>query len=676
MARHWRWLRFWGGVAAVAIALPLFTTALGLSRTVPLPADSVLAQLPAARTLEDQADRQFYDRDYDRAEANYRRALDAYQVEAPESDHIADIFHNLARIYLLTERYGDALPLLEQLEAQGWTGSGLGNNLALAYFHTGNYRAAEVVLNGVLADWDAIRAGDDLGDQDRITLFEQQAHSYALMQRVLVAQGKIDAALAMAERGRARALVTQLVQSQVVQSPGQPQGNSDAPLTVAQIRAVARNQNTTLVVYAALGDGQRVLGNAVDLETDLFTWVIPPSGPITFRQTPLEPFWTGDAVRSAPASAASPLEALVGTTRQALGVASRGLGVVPTDRRVTDDLPPSNPLSMQTLYQILIEPIAAALPTHPEALVTLVPQGPLFLVPFAALPDQTGQPLIEKHTLALSPSVQTLALATETQPRRAGGLVVGNPIEMPSLPIEGQDTPANLPPLPGAEREADAIAQLLNTQALTRQAATESAVVAQMPQQPIIHLATHGLLNIDSRLNEFGLPTDANAPTATDANVFVNPGAVIVGGNVTVGGVDAAVSLARERVVRFSPPGVIALAPGNGEDGWLTAEEIAALQLQADLVVLSACDTGRGRITGDGVVGLTRAFLVAGADTVVVSLWQVPDDATATLMVAFYQRLAATGDKAQALREAMLVTKADYPDPRNWSAFVLVGEAA
>ena len=331
---------------------------------------------------------------------------------------------------------------------------------------------------------------------------------------------------------------------------------------------------------------------------------------------------------------------------------------------------------MQSLYDILIAPIAATLPTDPAALVTIIPQGPLFLVPFAALPDPNGQALVEAHTLAFSPSVQTLALAAEVQPKRAGGLVVGNPVEMPSLPIAGQPNPAQLPPLPGAEREAAAIAQLLNTQPLIRQAATEAAVVAQMPQQPIIHLATHGLLNIDSRLNEFGLPTDANAPMATDSNVFANPGAVIVGGNVTVGGVDAAVSLARERVVRFSPPGVIALAPGGGEDGWLTAEEIAALNLQADLVVLSACDTGRGRITGDGVVGLTRSFLVAGADTVVVSLWQVPDDATAALMVAFYQQLTATENKAQALRGAMLTTKAQYPDPRNWSAFVLVGEAA
>ncbi|MDA0269234.1 MAG: tetratricopeptide repeat protein, partial [Cyanobacteria bacterium] len=314
MARRWRWVRFWGTVVAIAIALPLFSSTLAFPGHFP-GEPPALAQSTAIEARYFQAEEQFYDRDYDNAEVGYQQVLDYLQANVPESEDIPEIRHNLARIYLLTDRYSDALPILEQLQSEDWTGSGLGNNLALAYFHTGNYGAAEQVLNGVLANWDAIREGDDLDDQDRVTLFEQQSHSYALMQRVLVAQGKTDVALAMAERGRARALVTRLAQDQ----------QSDEPLTVAQIRAVALAQNTTLVVYAALGDGQRVLGNAVDIETDLFTWVIPPSGPITFQQTPLAPFWSGNAaVRSAPASAASPLEALVATTRQALGVTGRG----------------------------------------------------------------------------------------------------------------------------------------------------------------------------------------------------------------------------------------------------------------------------------------------------------------------------------------------------------------
>jgi CHAT domain-containing protein len=122
-------------------------------------------------------------------------------------------------------------------------------------------------------------------------------------------------------------------------------------------------------------------------------------------------------------------------------------------------------------------------------------------------------------------------------------------------------------------------------------------------------------------------------------------------------------------------PGAIALAPGNGEDGLLTSTEILQMELQADLVVLSACDTGRGRITGDGVIGLSRSFIAAGVPSVIVSLWAVPDAPTAELMTEFYDQLAQGQTKAQALRQAMLITMQTRPDPKDWAAFTLIGNA-
>src|SRR5207237_9843489 len=95
----------------------------------------------------------------------------------------------------------------------------------------------------------------------------------------------------------------------------------------------------------------------------------------------------------------------------------------------------------------------------------------------------------------------------------------------------------------------------------------------------------------------------------------------------------------------------------------------------ANLVVLSACDTGRGRITGDGVIGLSRSLISAGAISVVVSLWSVPDDSTASLMTEFYRQLQHNADKAQALRQAMLMTMQQDPSSRDWAAFTLIGEA-
>ena len=121
----------------------------------------------------------------------------------------------------------------------------------------------------------------------------------------------------------------------------------------------------------------------------------------------------------------------------------------------------------------------------------------------------------------------------------------------------------------------------------------------------------------------------------------------------------------------------IALAPSKQDDGLLTAEEILSLKLNADLVILSACNTGRGRITGDGVIGLSRSLFIAGTPSVIVSLWSVPDSPTAELMTEFYTNLNQNKlDKAQALRQAMLKIKQQYPNkPLNWAAFTLIGEA-
>ncbi|MEB3295872.1 MAG: CHAT domain-containing protein [Synechococcales bacterium] len=126
--------------------------------------------------------------------------------------------------------------------------------------------------------------------------------------------------------------------------------------------------------------------------------------------------------------------------------------------------------------------------------------------------------------------------------------------------------------------------------------------------------------------------------------------------------------------------GAIALAPdgtGKPNDGLLTTDELLedSVQLTADLVVLSGCDTGQGRITGDGVIGLSRSFLAAGVPSVVVSLWAISDQSTTVLMTEFYRNLQTTSDKATALRQAMLTTRKQYPDPSHWAAFTLVGQS-
>ena len=282
--------------------------------------------------------------------------------------------------------------------------------------------------------------------------------------------------------------------------------------------------------------------------------------------------------------------------------------------------------NLPTLHQLLIDPIASLLPKYPNAHVIFIPQGSLFQVPFPALLDANDTYLIEKHTILTAPSIQVLALTrqqklAQKQPNSGNALVLGNPT-MPSVSPSPGEPKRQLSPLPGAEAEARAIAPLLKTQAITGAQGTKAAIVQKMPLASIIHLATHGLLD-------------------------------------DVRGLGSA----------------IALAPSGNDDGLLTAEEIFDMKLQASLVVLSACNTGEGKITGDGVIGLSRALISAGVPSVIVSLWAVPDAPTSELMKAFYQNLQNNPDKAQALRQAMLTTMKTHPNPRNWAAFTLIGEA-
>jgi CHAT domain-containing protein len=110
-------------------------------------------------------------------------------------------------------------------------------------------------------------------------------------------------------------------------------------------------------------------------------------------------------------------------------------------------------------------------------------------------------------------------------------------------------------------------------------------------------------------------------------------------------------------------------------DRWLTAADVMQLDLAGALVTLSACESGRSEIfAGDELIGLTRAFLGAGASTLVASLWLVQDEATASLMDKYYERLREGVGPAQALRAAQLAIKDEHPHPHYWAPFILVGQ--
>jgi len=669
-------------------ALSGFASSLSLKPAIaqpPLSRDQEIQIIQQANELDIKGSDALNTQRYQEAIQFYRQVETLYrQLGGKYIDEILAAQNDQARALLLLEDYQAAISLFQQVASSVKSGSfraGVNSNLGLALYEAKQFPAAERALRNAIADWEFIRSVN-LIDAEQITLFEQQAHTYRLLQKALVAQKKYDAGLELAEWSRARAL-EELLTRQIEGKPGLAQ-----PPSIAQIREIAQAQKVTLVVYAIVGKEVRVLGDEPTTETDLHIWVVQPSGQLTFRRVDLTQ--VPELARLTRQDNLPTLARLVRNSRDSIGVGSRGLvfqentAAIARASRSVAQANKDNP-DLQLLYRLLIEPIVEFLPKNPDDRVTFSPQGPLLLVPFAALQDQNGKYLIEKHTITTTPSARVLALTQTLKSQRgrvapsgpASALIVGNPV-MPSFAPSPGQPPKPLASLPGAEEEARAIAPLLNTTPLIGPAATKAAVLQRIGQSRIIHLATHGLLDIDPNLNEFGGAVDRGVRTARQSRVFITPGSVIIGPGVTIGGVPAEAALAREKVVQVAMPGLIALAPANGDTGFLSAKEIATLQLQADLVVLSACNTGRGRVTGEGVVGLSRAFIAAGAPTVVVSLWAVPDTPTATLMTTFYQTMqeqAAQGrvDKARALRQATLTTLQQYPDPMEWAAFTLVG---
>ncbi|MBE9114342.1 CHAT domain-containing protein [Lusitaniella coriacea LEGE 07157] len=613
-------------------------------------AQSSETRLEEAIQLENRAT-QLRDRgEYELAAQAYHQLLEFYQ-EIGDEEEAQTALRELAKTTLLMEDYDGAIAHFEEIIAQNGGSAPDWVNLGLAFFETGQYAQAEEILQRAIAYWETLRAQSDNNDLDKVTLFEQQAHAYRLQQKVLVAQNKTDAALEMSEWSRARSLVEQLAQNNGAVAPKFPNLN--------QIKQIAREQQATLVEYSLVGREVRVLGIEPRDETHLYIWVVQPNGNVHFRAVDLQ----SQEVES--------MRKLVEDARTTIGLAGRG-------RRGRRNRRES---SLKKLHQLLIAPIAEFLPKDPEARVTFIPEGSLFLVPFAALRDPEGQYLIQHHTLTLSPSIQLLGLTRQqAKPIPLEGekmLIVGNPT-MPSIPLENE-TLQPLEDLPGAGEEARAIASLFNTTAISGNAATEKAIRQRMSDAAILHFATHGLLDFDADLNAFGEALDPTLPTARESRVYATPGSIIVGDNVFIGGVPANIAFSREKIARVAMPGLLAFAPDpalDSEDGngFLSAKEITPLNLNAQLAVLSACDTGRGRITGDGVIGLSRAFIAAGVPRVVVSLWSVPDAPTAALMVEFYRNLQQNPDAAQALRQAMLKTQKEYPQPIDWAAFVLVGE--
>jgi CHAT domain-containing protein/tetratricopeptide (TPR) repeat protein len=561
------------------------------------------------------------------SEGDYRQAIQYYQQSLQIAKEIKDrqveglALDNLGVVYDSQGDYPKAIVYHQQSlkihrEIKYLGGEALSlNNLGAAFYKSGNLPAAEKTLYEGIKVLESLR-GRELKDSEKVSFFDTQRNTYRTLQQVLIAQKKTDPALEIAERGRARAFV-ELISSRLAN--GNTKAKSPEPPTITEIKQIAKAQNATLVQYSIIYDEFKVPGNKQHQKTSppspllgkergvrqdgvrsmaklqvqesqLYIWVIKPTGEVKFHSVDLKPLWQQQNTS---------LETVVDSIRK------------------TSPVEWNKPLKQ--LHQILIQPIASELPKDDTDRVIFIPQQSLFRVPFPALQDDKGKYLIEQHTILTSPSIQVLQLTREQRKLASGKdfLIVGNPI-MPKI----GEPPKQLDPLPEAEKEAIEIADLFKTKAIIGKDATKVNILQQISKARIIHLATHGQVDDDYALGSW-----------------------------------------------------IALAPSGKDNGLLTAAEIFDLKLSAELLVLSACETGRGKVTGDGVIGLSRSLIYAGVPSVIVSLWTVPDDSTKLLMTEFYKNLQRNPDKAQALRQAMLTTSKQYDKPVQWAAFTLIGEA-
>ncbi|MCU0685698.1 MAG: CHAT domain-containing protein, partial [Polyangiaceae bacterium] len=366
----------------------------------------------------------------------------------------------------------------------------------------------------------------------------------------------------------------------------------------------------------------------------------PPRWADLGEAAPLE-----DAVRRwAELGEAAPLE-------DAVRVASAALARPAADTRTP----------LRDLDTRLLAPVRRVLGSLPKHLL-VAPDADLHLVPFGALVDEGGHHLLERALVTQLGSGRDLLRLREQTAPRAGPLLVADPAFGPYGPA------GSFRPLPATAAEAEAVHAVFP--ALVPQTGLRATkdVLARTHGPRFVLVATHGLLGRTAALAPAA--SGGRAPAAASGGQGAKSGAALASALRSPDGPDPEEALDQA---------ALAFAGANARpDALLTARELAGVDLYGTkLVVLSACETGLGRIaTGEGVYGLRRALTIAGAESQVTSLWRVDDGSTAQLMGSYFGALRDGVGRSQALRQAQLglLKQERYRHPYYWAAFVASGD--
>ncbi|XP_055511853.1 tetratricopeptide repeat protein 28 isoform X3 [Leucoraja erinacea] len=661
---------------------------------------------------------------------NYERAV-MYQeqhlsIAAQMNDLVAKTiaYSSLGRTHHALQNYSQAvmylqegLRLAEQLGRREDEAK-IRHRLGLSLWVSRNLEEAQHQLYRASALFENIRHEAQHSTDYKLSLFDLQTSSYQALQRVLVSLGRHDEALAVAERGRTRAFADLLVERQT----GQQVSDSLTPVTIEQILEAINNQRS-LVLYYSLAAGY------------LYSWLLAPgAGILKFHEC-----YLGDGLAdnnsdfnetsslNLQTSSFSTLEQYVTNVREALGIDSYYTRMCSNseteseagdladqqfedmNNKVTSVTDPtgflrmvnrnnlfnrscqsmsslfsSNTSSLQdstsslprklgssskqplrALYDILISPMEGGLmhssgPVGRHRQLVLVLEGELYLIPFALLKgSSSNEYLYERFSIIAVPSIRAFQASPRSHLRKSLSVcsssssmaaVVGNP----RLPGAVMDRWL-WGPMPSAEEEAYMVGELLGCQPLVSGAATKERVASVLGQAECVHFATH----ISWKLAALVLTPNSDGSTVSGKSSLGNSYTIPESLRMQDDASDV-------ESITDSPP---------LQEFLLTAADILDLHLPAKLVVLGSYQESNNKVTADGIIGLTRAFLAAGAQCVLVSLWPVPMAASKMFVHTFYSSLLNGMKSSAALGEAMKIVQSSklFAHPSNWAGFTLIG---
>ena len=555
--------------------------------------------------------------DYDKAMVYYdRRLCIAQELGDKAGEGVA--YGNLGTV---SQNIGNYMKAIDCHKQQLRIGKEIGDKgmLGIAYSNIGQcFEMLKSLLEALENYQTSVKVFNEMRsllqseDQWKIGFRNECNHAYTGLWRVLLKQEKIGEALVAAEEGRAQSLAD-LKTSQYGVKECQYKGK---PLEEQEFGMLNHTLSNTIFL-------------AVDVvENKVNIWVISKEKPLLHQEKTLG--------RHCTKFAAETLQSLIQFAYEKIGVRAnancenRSLDVF---RENCSAVERSSKKSSQPILQEDIHPLSALysyviapiLDLIDGDEIIIVPDGPLWPAPFAAFLNPSSKYLCESFKVRIIPSLTTLKIILHCPEYHcsSGALIVGDPDVSEVTNSQGDQI---LQQLPFARKEAQMIGQILNTAPLTGKLATKCEVLKQICSVAVVHVAAHGCMET----GEIALSPNPERKSQTLAE----------------------------------------------EDYMLTMADVMSVKLRAKLVVLSCCHSGRGEIKAEGVVGIARAFMAAGARSVLVSLWAIEDEATLEFMKSFYHNLVKGRSASESLNHAMkcLRESEKFSDVKYWAPFTLIGD--